>query len=243
MSHRTHHLGDQGKGVQSLQWLLHDNRFGESFLGPHHVDGNFGAQTAAAVREAKHFLGYPKPRVSASAGEQLRSYLTDERLPHDYAVRRGTRLFHEMMHGRHEKMIRGAVRQVGYVEGANNHTKFGEWYHLDFNPWCAMFQSYEAWRAGLEFHYASCPQVVSDARAKRNGLSVCGPKRGALALYDWEGDGVADHIGLILGVKGGTIHTVEGNTSPADFSNGGMVMLRTRTMAQVQTCVWIGKQR
>src|ERR1044072_3284230 len=114
---------------------------------------------------------------------------------------------------------------------------------MDHVAWCAIFQSWCAYQAGLKLHYSYCPFVVADARAKRNGLRVVSPKRGALALFDWEGDGTADHIGIVTGVRGDTIDTIEGNTSPADFSNGGMVMRRTRTRSQVQAFVWIGAER
>jgi hypothetical protein len=241
--HRTHRLGDTGPRVAHIQWLLHHTKYGP-FLGVRHIDGKFGGVTASAVKHAKHMLGYPKGHQTASAGDTLVGYLDGSvKLPRDYRVRRAHRVAKWAMQRRHSRMLQLASHAVGYVEGANNHTKFGEWYHLDHNPWCAMFVSWCADQAGLEFHYSYCPSVVNDARARRNGLRVCTAKKGAVVLYDWEGDGVADHIGIVTGRAGSSVLTIEGNTSPADFSNGGMVMRRTRTPAQIILCAWIGKAK
>src|SRR6478735_8518792 len=32
-----------------------------------------------------------------------------------------------------------ARTQLGYVEGRNNNTKYGRWFGLNYNAWCAMF--------------------------------------------------------------------------------------------------------
>ncbi len=34
-----------------------------------------------------------------------------------------------------------AKQEIGVQEGANNDTKFGKWYGLNNQPWCAMFVS------------------------------------------------------------------------------------------------------
>ena len=41
-----------------------------------------------------------------------------------------------------EDILAIAETQVGYAEGANNETKFGAWYPMNYNPWCAMFVSW-----------------------------------------------------------------------------------------------------
>ena len=37
------------------------------------------------------------------------------------------------------------------------------------------------------------------------------PTPGTIIFFDWEGDGVSDHVGIVENVDGSTIHTVEGN--------------------------------
>jgi hypothetical protein len=132
---------------------------------------------------------------------------------------------------------------LGYAESppGTNGNMFGAWYGMNFEPWCAMFVSYcyelgsdqgsPTFRAGSAYSYV--PYVVSDAKAKKNGLAVTtGPQPGDLVCFDWDRDGVFDHIGLFEGWTGGrTLQTVEGNTSASNDSNGGSVMRRQRDAA------------
>ena len=37
------------------------------------------------------------------------------------------------------------------------------------------------------------------------------PKSGDIVFFDWNGDGKADHVGIVERVTDGTIHTIEGN--------------------------------
>lgn len=34
-----------------------------------------------------------------------------------------------------------------------------------------------------------------------------------MIIFDWQGDGTPDHIGIVEKVVGNTIHTIEGNSS------------------------------
>jgi cell wall-associated NlpC family hydrolase len=142
--------------------------------------------------------------------------------------------------------VAAALTQVGYQEGRGNANKFGEWYGYNRVSWCAMFTTWAAEQKGSGTfvkgsRYAFCPYVVRDARAKANGLAVVSftaAKRGALVLFDWGNDGVADHIGLVTEGPGNgqSFHTVEGNTSPGSGgsqSNGGGVYQRTRYVGDV----------
>jgi hypothetical protein len=62
-----------------------------------------------------------------------------------------------------------------------------------------------------------------------NGNRAC-----IITLYDWDDDGVADHIGLFEAATGiETFTAVEGNTSHGNNSNGGEVMRRDRNRHDV----------
>jgi hypothetical protein len=137
--------------------------------------------------------------------------------------------------------LAGAVDWLGYKESpaGSNLTKFGAWYGMDGQPWCAMFVTYcfEVEAPGSPSFqkasaYAYVPYVVQDARNQRNGLTTTSsPIPGDLVCYDWAFDGTHDHIGLFEGWTSGTSFTaIEGNTGPADYSNGGQVMRCTRTV-------------
>lgn len=38
------------------------------------------------------------------------------------------------------------------------------------------------------------------------------PSTGDLILYDWDSNGYADHVGIVVSCDGKTVQTVEGNT-------------------------------
>ena len=42
-----------------------------------------------------------------------------------------------------------AETQVGYGEGCDGYTKYGDWYGLPYSDWCAMFVSWCANQAGV----------------------------------------------------------------------------------------------
>ena len=58
---------------------------------------------------------------------------------------------------------------------------------------------------------------------------------GDVVLYDWKGDGVADHVGILLTKpdKSGMFKAIEGNTSGTNPSDGGMVAEMTRNTKDV----------
>ena len=56
---------------------------------------------------------------------------------------------------------------------------------------------------------------------------------GDLAIYNWNG-GPPDHIGIVERAgSGGAFTAIEGNTSVGNESDGGEVMRRNRTLADV----------
>jgi hypothetical protein len=143
-----------------------------------------------------------------------------------------------------ERALQAAVAELGYKESPaeSNNTKYGSWYGVNYQPWCAIFCTWcyvvkaggsSSFERGSQ--YAYCPYVVSDARNQRNGLSVpSSPLPGDLVVYAWGSSGQGteefDHIGIFEGWTGGSSFTaIEGNTSTSNDSNGGQVMRRQRS--------------
>lgn len=110
-------------------------------------------------------------------------------------------------------------------------------------PWCAAFQTWAFLAAGRDlrkvgFNCAYCPSWVQTAKAGRGGLSLVARSEvrpGDVVTFDWEHDGVADHIGMVVTPPDsqGRFTSVEGNTAIGNDSNGGEVMVRDRTVSQV----------
>lgn len=107
---------------------------------------------------------------------------------------------------------------LGYREGYNNDTKFGDWYGMPNQPWCAMFVSYCMAKAGVSQEtvkkFASCTAgwnwFKNRGETRSNSFK---PQRGDIIFFDWNpenGDGI-DHVGLVDRVENNKVYTVEGN--------------------------------
>jgi cell wall-associated NlpC family hydrolase len=133
--------------------------------------------------------------------------------------------------------IQTAWKEVGYVEGKNNSTKFGAKFGVNNLPWCGSFIMWCAQKAGVKI-----PNVISTAAGatafqkagKWFDAADADPRPGDLAFFDFPGDGVdrISHIGIVVGNNGdGTVTTIEGNTSSdkkGDQRNGGEVCFKER---------------
>lgn len=112
--------------------------------------------------------------------------------------------------------------QVGTRETGENNVVYNTDYYGSpvqgaAYPWCCAFIWDGFHQTGLSALFcggaktAYCPFVVEWARA--HGRWYVGDyKPGDLLLYDWNGDGVADHIGFSTGWNGTYATSIEGNT-------------------------------
>ncbi len=106
---------------------------------------------------------------------------------------------------------------LGEDPPGSNHNKITEWYGLT-GPWCAMTISYCLQHAGYtDFRYAYVPFVVHDAEKGINGMQWlshnAAARSGDLIIFDWDADGVADHIGVVeVAHEDGSVVTIEGNS-------------------------------
>lgn len=136
-----------------------------------------------------------------------------------------------------ERIIAIAAKEVGYTENPanSNRTKYGEWFGFDGVPWCGIFVSWCYDQAEVPLPrigfskpgFAGCQTAV--AYFKSHGLVVDKPLRGDIVFFDWNADGRYDHVGIYAGpFTKERFKTYEGNTSLANQSNGGKVMVRNR---------------
>jgi len=237
----------KGTEVKNLQNFLKNNLYGSFYHDK--VDGEFGTSTATAIKLAKFALGYPEKEILPFAADPLLSYLDGSKgLPLLYKTRRNLRLKQENKADKdfRLKALKSAIGFIGTVEkpSGSNKVMFSDWYGI-VGPWCAMFVTYNMVAGGSKAfkrgnRWAYCPFVVEDARAGRNGIkqvSAANVQPGDIVLYDWNGDGVADHIGIFedwVGKVGKTRFTaIEGNTSGQNPSDGGEVARTNRDMKNV----------
>lgn len=135
-----------------------------------------------------------------------------------------------------------AKSNLGYVEGKNNSTKFGAWYGLNYQPWCAMAVSKIFFDAGKILAvapkknskgFASCDEWLKYL-AKSNQLVPVGQAQaGDLVFYQFDTDAEPDHVGIVQknNAKLKYIYAYEGNTSDSKAgsqANGDGFYLKKR---------------
>jgi hypothetical protein len=127
-------------------------------------------------------------------------------------------------------------------------TKYGRWYAAKTGQswyggngvaYCAMFVSWvfdQAGAAAPGLPGAYCPSML----AKGGTVAKKSAQPGDIVYFDWGGDGVADHVGIIEQNNGSYVTTIEGNTSNGSSgsqSNGGCVARRTRSWGVIKAIV------
>jgi len=143
-----------------------------------------------------------------------------------------------------EKVLATAKAEVqaGYREGANNDTKFGKWYGMNNQPWCAMYVSWCFKEAGLlniiaaqsKKGFASCDIGLKWFAKKGQIVPVGQAKAGDIAFFQFDDDAQADHVGIVKWNKTTRkyLQVYEGNTSgdgKGSQSNGDGTFLKKRT--------------
>ena len=115
-----------------------------------------------------------------------------------------------------DDIVAVALSQVGNVGGQ----PYWSWYGFSSRvEWCACFVSWCGEQCGYiesgalpKFSY--CPTGVEWFRSRgqwldRNSI----PPAGSVIFFDWGGDGVADHVGIVEFCDGAYVYTIEGNSS------------------------------
>ncbi|WP_436760844.1 CHAP domain-containing protein [Streptosporangium sp. V21-05] len=137
------------------------------------------------------------------------------------------------------KFIELLESQLGYSEKSGGYTKFGDWYgkNVEFDadytaaPWCDMYLSWAAEKLGYQDWVGQFAYTVHHAQwFRQQDAWGTVPKPGAVVFFDWSGSNRIDHIdhvGIVTGVEGGRIHTIEGNI------DGGIAKRKERDTGKV----------
>ena len=129
--------------------------------------------------------------------------------------------------------IIGVARsQVGYMETGNNNTKYGSWYGLNYNPWCAMFVSWCARSAGVSTYILKNSALATPAYSGFNLSYYSGrdytPQPGDI-FYKYTTE--FSHTGLVYYVDGEYFYTIEGNATNDGTDNGNRVLCLKRKIS------------
>lgn len=143
-----------------------------------------------------------------------------------------------------QEIIKVAALENGTKESPSNSnkTKYGQWYGLNGEKWCAIFVSWVYDHAGYPLGfieaakgYQSCQGGYNFWKAK--GQLTKDPQPGDIVLFDWDGNDHCDHTGIFeswVDFTKTNFFSWEGNTSVNNDSDGGMVMRRIRSRALVR---------
>ena len=148
-----------------------------------------------------------------------------------------------------QDVLNKAQSQNGTVESPpnSNKTPYGLWYEPSLNgqKWCAMFVSWVFHHAGHPLGAIQTRNGIHHCQSAHNyykgkGLLTANPEPGDIVIYDWEGTGYADHIGIFIkwaNTEKTAIEAWEGNTSTSNNSDGGQVMKRVRSRNLIKSFI------
>ena len=109
-----------------------------------------------------------------------------------------------------------AKSQVGNVGGQPYWSWYGFTYRVE---WCACFVSWCYGQMGLsEPRFSACQsQGIPwfQSHGQWGGRDYANIAPGDAIFFDWDLDGRADHVGIVVGTDGSRVYTVEGNSGDA----------------------------
>lgn len=142
-------------------------------------------------------------------------------------------------------VIDAAKNEIGYQETGNNNTKYGKWYGLNNQPWCAMFVSWcfaqadlsELVAAQTKKGFASCDAGLKWFSKKGKIVPVGQARAGDIVFFQFDADAAPDHVGIVVKNDGKkNLWCIEGNTSGSakgSQSNGDGVYLKKRAYSLI----------
>jgi cell wall-associated NlpC family hydrolase len=212
--------GASGSAVVKLQNLLK-----AAGCNPGGVDGKFGPGTQSAVMSFQASRGLT---VDGVVGQQTWHALESGAKPVDNAPPASGDL--------RQRIVSMAESQIGTLENGDSNSgpciKYPNYFGRGAEWWCADFASWVYTHAGDKFNDPYCPSIVNHLKAEGKWKGRANPQPGDMVLFDWNGDGVSDHVGIVKRVNGdGSVQTIEGNTTNGNGVSG--VWEKTRYMGTI----------
>lgn len=151
-----------------------------------------------------------------------------------------------------QNVLAWAAGEIGYTrwDDPEEGSKYGRWYAKKHGAyygtsgvpfcamgasWCATDETKQSVLPGGDFAYVPFG-INAAAREGRLVEPMTQAAPGDLVCFDWDDDGIADHVGIVEANYGGWLQTIEFNTSSGaagSQSNGGGVWRRTRVWGSV----------
>ncbi len=215
-------------GASPLAYRMTAEWNGEIFAQEERADGRFALKAPGA--DAAGML-----RIQVVCTDAIGEKLTLEReIPCAVHQRETRRQWEKASYVRKSgcwprDLIAVAETQLGYeestqdfiIDAAGNvqgYTRYGDWWQEPYRDWCAMFVSFCLTRAGVPRD--AFPQEASSAdwiillqsRELYDRAGEATPEAGDVIFFDLDGDGKADHVGVVTSVDESSVATLEGNS-------------------------------
>ena len=153
------------------------------------------------------------------------------------------------------RLIAFAKNEVGYLEkksnkdltsktanaGKANYTRYGKWIGANGDYWCASFVSWLFFNAFGEAlgkkllcgAYSAACETIRQNFIKKKRYHTSAPMAGDVIFFSGSRHSGANHIGIVYKTDGGTVYTIEGNTSggSAVIDNGGGVAKKSYALS------------
>ena len=155
-----------------------------------------------------------------------------------------------------EQIVIIAKQEIGTQETPVNKTKYGKWYGLDGQPWCAMFVSWvygHAYRsdevaASTKKGFASCDAGLKWFAKKGKLIPIGEASAGDIAFFQFDDDAQPDHVGIVVknNKRLKRLVCIEGNTSgdvKGSQSNGDGVYRKVRPYSLVMAVARPSKEQ
>lgn len=155
-----------------------------------------------------------------------------------------------------ETVIFYAKEELGTQEVPVNKTKYGAWYGLDGQPWCAMFVSWVFYKAGRiseiaasgKKGFASCDAGLKWFAKKDKLIPIGDAEAGDIAFFQFDDDAQPDHVGIVIknNKRLKRLVCIEGNTSgnaKGSQSNGDGVYRKVRPYSLVMAVARPSKEQ
>lgn len=166
---------------------------------------------------AANALQFSQEQAAAHGWER---YGDPEYVPHVLRYYSGGGLFAGLFGN--QQIVTIAKSQLGNEGGQ----KFWSWYGFSQREeWCACFVSWCADQSGFIASGAmpkfSLCSAGMDWFQEQGRWQVAGsvPTAGSIIFFDWDHDGISDHVGIVESCDGTTVYTVEGNSGDAVKEN------------------------
>lgn len=228
------------------------------------LDGKLGKKTLWGARAVAYSMGAGAPQLKklkgGRIGPSVQRLIRRKRKRTELEITRSQRRakYREKLRARFndsaKKTVEAALQQRGIVEkpaGSNRgrpkpelwQTYWASW--MVGQPYCGAFAGYYSKVFGgapITERVVYTPNTVLDGRARANGyrkwVSPAAAKPGDHVMFDFDGGG-ADHTGIVVAVRSGSLLVIEANTSSDDGGsqdNGGGVFLRERPFSLMLGC-------